>query len=214
MTQQLAASFGVSHTPIREALIELASMGVIDLLPNRGAVVRKVTTKEVREVCHVRRALEVEATRTACGRIDLTKLNSLADEIRRLMQTPPASITQYIRTARNVDTHLHDLIASSCDNVFLANELSRLKILFRVFRDVSWELEESRNDSQRVAQEAVEHLAIVEALLAGDSREAARAMARHIRSGAWYWSRTISVPKIDPQVTSPNSEPTRKSRKS
>jgi DNA-binding GntR family transcriptional regulator len=130
------------------------------------------------------------------------------------MDTPPTSIAQYIHTARDVDTQLHDLIASSCDNVFLANELSRLKILFRVFRDVSWELEEARNDSHRVAQEAVEHLAIVDALLAGNTREAAKAMARHIRSGARYWSRTISSSKIDPEVKSTISQPPKKSRKS
>src|SRR6266404_9416011 len=55
VTEQLARRFGVSHTPIREALIELAGIGIVDLFPNRGAVVRRVTTKDVREVCHVRR---------------------------------------------------------------------------------------------------------------------------------------------------------------
>ena len=55
VTQELAQRFGVSHTPIREALIALAGVGVIDLLPNRGAVVRRVSPKEVREVCQVRR---------------------------------------------------------------------------------------------------------------------------------------------------------------
>src|SRR5262249_8939914 len=58
VTQDLAERFGVSHTPIREALIALAGIGIIDLLPNRGAVVRPVTAKDVREVCQVRRVLE------------------------------------------------------------------------------------------------------------------------------------------------------------
>src|SRR3954468_24321473 len=65
VTQALANRFGVSHTPTREALIELAGIGVVDLLPNRGAVVRRVTAKDVREVCQVRRALEYLATRQA-----------------------------------------------------------------------------------------------------------------------------------------------------
>ena len=57
VTQELADRFGVSHTPIREALITLAGIGVIDLVPNRGAIVRRVSSREVREVCQVRKAL-------------------------------------------------------------------------------------------------------------------------------------------------------------
>src|SRR5205085_920465 len=68
VTQQLAERFGVSHTPVREALIALAGIGLIDRLPNRGAVVRRVTATDVREVCQVRRALECLATRSACAR--------------------------------------------------------------------------------------------------------------------------------------------------
>jgi DNA-binding FadR family transcriptional regulator len=73
----------------------------------------------------------------------------------------------------------------------LAKELGRLKALFRAFRDVAWEHDEARNDFHRLAEEAREHLAIVEALLAGDAREASLAMARHIRSGSRYWSRAV-----------------------
>src|SRR6266511_132086 len=58
VTQDLAERFGVSHTPIREALICLAGIGILDLVPNRGAIVRRVTTQDVHEVCQVRRVLE------------------------------------------------------------------------------------------------------------------------------------------------------------
>ena len=191
VTQELAQRFGVSHTPIREALIALAGAGVIDLLPNRGAVVRRVSPKEVREVCQVRRALECEATRSACGRTDLAALHALADDLRRMIAVKTPSGSRYVAEARAVDSRLHDLIADSCGNAFLAKELSRLKTLFRVFRDVAWEHDAACNDYHRLAEEAHEHLAIVEALLAGDPRAAARAMARHIRSGLRYWSRAV-----------------------
>ncbi len=84
VTRELAERFGVSHTPIREALIALAGIGIVDLLPNRGAIVRKVSAEEVREICEVRRVLECEATRSACGQIRLGELHDLADELRRL----------------------------------------------------------------------------------------------------------------------------------
>jgi DNA-binding GntR family transcriptional regulator len=191
VTQELADRFGVSHTPIREALIALAGVGIIDLLPNRGAIVRPVAARDVREVCQVRRVLECEATRRACGRIGLADLHALAGDIRRLKTISSPSAAGFIQQARTLDSRLHDLIADSCGNAFLAKEIGRLKILFRAFRDVAWEQNEARNDFHRLAEEADEHLAIVEALLQGDGREAAGAMARHIRSGARYWSRTV-----------------------
>jgi DNA-binding GntR family transcriptional regulator len=194
VTQDLAERFGVSHTPIREALIALAGIGIIDLLPNRGAVVRPVTAKDVREVCQVRRVLECEATRRACGRIALAELHALAADVRRLTVVQGSSAAGFIRQARAVDSRLHDAIAASCDNAFLAKELSRLKILFRAFRDVAWEQDEARNDFHRLAEEAHEHLAIVEALLAGDGKAAARAMGWHIYSGSKYWSRAMPDP--------------------
>jgi DNA-binding GntR family transcriptional regulator len=193
-TQELAERFGVSHTPVREALITLAGIGVIDLLPNRGAVVRRVTPHEVREVCQVRRALECEATRAACGRIGLSDLHALAAKLKRLKGVKARAGTHFIEEARALDSRLHDLIAESSGNAFLAKELGRLKILFRVFRDVSWEHDENRNDYRRLAEEADEHLAIVDGLLAGAPRKATRAMARHIRSGARYWSRALPGP--------------------
>jgi DNA-binding GntR family transcriptional regulator len=193
VTQDLAERFGVSHTPIREALICLAGIGILDLVPNRGAIVRQVTTQDVHEVCQVRRVLECEATRRACGRIHLAQLHTLAADIRRLMAVS-APDAEFIAQARTLDSKLHDLIADSCGNAFLAKELNRLKILFRAFRDVAWEHDEARNDFHRLTEEAREHLAIVEALLAGDGRGASLAMATHIRSGSRYWSRAVPGP--------------------
>ena len=191
VTEQLARRFGVSHTPIREGLIELAGIGIVDLFPNRGAVVRQVTARDVREICQVRRILECAATRSACGRIDLPELHRLAKEIRALMAVPSPSESAFVQQARALDSQLHDLIADSCGNAYLGNELCRLTTLFRAFRDVAWQHDQARNDYHRIAEEGHEHLAIVDALLVGDGKSAAKAMASHIRSGVRYWSRSM-----------------------
>jgi DNA-binding GntR family transcriptional regulator len=191
VTQELADRFEVSHTPIREALIALAGIGIIELVPNRGAVVRQVTSREVREVMQVRRALECEAVRLSCGRIDVQELQSLAAELARLAERKPVQPGRFIEQSRAADSRLHDLIANSCGNRFLANELNRLKTLFRAFRDVSYTEHEAQNDFRRLADEAREHLAIVEALRAGDRLAAARAMSRHLRGGVKYWTRVL-----------------------
>jgi DNA-binding GntR family transcriptional regulator len=192
VTQELAKRFGVSHTPVREALITLAGIGVIELLPNRGAVVRPVTARDVREVFQVRRALECEAVRNACARIDTAALRSLASDLRRLHAAATRPTARLIAKARELDSRLHDLVAQSCGNSLLANEIGRLKILFRAFRDVAWDHDQARRDYRRLAEEAREHLAIVDALAAGDRRQAVRAMSRHIRSGMKYWTRAFT----------------------
>jgi DNA-binding GntR family transcriptional regulator len=188
---ELAERFGVSQTPIREALIELAGIGLIDLVPNRGAVVRKVTPRDMWEIWQVRRALECAAVRSACGRIEPGELRQLAGEFRRLTAATARPTADLIGPARELDSRLHDRIAASCGNAFLAKELGRLQTLFRACRDVAWERDRARNDLRRLAEEAREHLAIVEALLAGDGRAASRAMALHIRTGGRYWSRAV-----------------------
>jgi DNA-binding GntR family transcriptional regulator len=191
VTRELATRLGVSHTPVREALIAMAGIGVIDLLPNKGAVVRRVTPRDVHEICQVRRVLECEAVRRACGRIDLVELQDLSAGFKRQMEAPRSQQDRFIERARVLDSRLHDRIAASCGNAFLANELSRLKTLFRAFRDVAWAHDKAHNDSRRLAEESHEHLAIVEALAAGLAREAARAMSRHIMGGGKYWSRVL-----------------------
>ncbi|MFO1093030.1 MAG: GntR family transcriptional regulator [Planctomycetaceae bacterium] len=197
VTEQLAVQFGVSHTPIREALAALAGMGAIELLPNRGAKVRQVGPRDVAEITHVRRVLEFAATRSACGRIDLAALDELRTQLEKLTTASTSNAARFIRRARELDSKLHDLIWQSCGNSFLGQELERLKTLFRVFRDVSWERAHARNDPRRLRDEAHEHLAIVDALRMGDTTAASAAMSRHIRAGTRYWSRAVQRPKID-----------------
>jgi DNA-binding GntR family transcriptional regulator len=182
--QDLARRFEMSPTPIREALVALEGIGIVDIEPNCGAVVRRVTEKDVKEVCQVRRALECAAVRLACGRIDLAELHALANSFRERSRRPPrptSAVQKAIDDARALDSWLHDLIAESCGNRFLSKELGRLKLLFRTFRDAAWDRRSSERDLLRFTEEAREHLAIVEPLLAGDASAAARAMARHIK---------------------------------
>jgi DNA-binding GntR family transcriptional regulator len=170
-------------------------MGAVELLPNRGAKVRQVGPRDVAEITQVRRVLECAATRLACGRIDLAALDDLQTQLERLADAPTRNPARFISRARELDSRLHDLIWKSCGNSFLAQELDRLKTLFRVFRDISWEQPQTRNDPRRLKDEAHEHLAIVAALRAGDRKAAMAAMSRHVRAGTRYWSRVLQRPR-------------------
>jgi DNA-binding GntR family transcriptional regulator len=194
VTQSLAERFGVSHTPVREALLELSGMGVVELLPHRGAIVSQTTARSVRDVNQVRRLLECEAARKAAGRTDPHELRLLAAEFERLKRTEAHEAASYVEQAKQADSRLHDLIAQSCGNSFLAGELNRLKVLFRTFRDVFYTQHLASGSLTRLNEEAFEHLAITQALAAGEPRAAAKAMNDHLRSGARYYARTLLQP--------------------
>jgi DNA-binding GntR family transcriptional regulator len=119
---------------------------------------------------------------------------------------------EYVKRARELDSRLHDLIAASCGNALLAREIGRLKLLFRAYRDVSWERVEAQNDYRRIPVEAREHLAIIDTLVAGDAKAAAKAMAKHIRSGERYWSRVVpnTVHPTNRQPIAPHPEKSRR----
>src|SRR3954447_20883272 len=76
VAQHLCDLYHVSQTPVREALQELEVLRIVDLSMHRGAVVRPFGPQQVREMGQVRRVLEVEATRCACGRITAAELSA------------------------------------------------------------------------------------------------------------------------------------------
>src|SRR5438045_5631056 len=78
--QELAKKLGVSRTPVREALFELAAVGVIRLRPKLGVTVRDFGATQIREIYQIRRLLECEATRLCAGRIDEALLRQIRDE--------------------------------------------------------------------------------------------------------------------------------------
>ncbi|MFN4281365.1 MAG: GntR family transcriptional regulator [Alphaproteobacteria bacterium] len=75
--RQLCELFGISRTPLREALKVLASEGMIELLPNRGARVRALSPQDIRELFDVMAGLEALAGRLACENITETEISSI-----------------------------------------------------------------------------------------------------------------------------------------
>lgn len=196
VVQQLAKVYVVSPTPVREALVEMASLGLADLLPNRGAIVRPFGPAEVREISQIRRLLETEATRSACGRIPRDELSALDLELKRL-EVMPRDQT-WDRDARAADTRLHGLIAECCGNLRLAVEIGRYLVLFRALRDVCHLRDAGRNYSR--ADDVPEHLAIIRPLLQSDADAAAQAMDSHIRSAAVTLEEVVFRDRETPEV--------------
>lgn len=174
--QKLAKGLGVSATPVREALVEMAAIGMVEMLHNRGTVVREFGPAQMRNIYHVRRTLEAEATRCACGRMSAETLKAFKAEMTALLegQTDPG----WSDRAMKSDRGLHLLIASHCDNQRLAEEISRYDALIQCIRDVVG------NQSSAQMRALREHLNIINPLLKGRADAAASAMGRHIQSTA------------------------------
>jgi DNA-binding GntR family transcriptional regulator len=182
VVQKLAARLGVSATPVREALVELEAAGIIESVPNRGAVCLPFGHQQVGEVYDLRRILEVEATRCAVGRMPqktLRDLHARLAELQELHRDNANTIDAWwYSKAMDLDRELHDLIACHCGSDRLAHEIGRYNGLMQAFRDVV----DTERDMQLAA--VADHLAIVDALMGEDCEDAARAMDDHIRRTA------------------------------
>ncbi len=173
---KLASRFGTSSTPVREALVELAGIGVVDFIHNRGAVVAPFGPKELREIYQIRRVLEAEAARSACGKIPLAQLEALRKELNVLLEHRKTA--NWAQRGIAADRRLHALIAESCGSMRLAKEIRRYDILVQTIREIIGPV-------PAVQQKALEeHLHIIDALIAGHPDKAAQAMADHIQSAA------------------------------
>lgn len=176
MVMKLAARFGTSSTPCREALVELEAIGVVEFIHNRGAEVAPFGPSELGEIYQLRRVLETEATRCACGRIDRGVLGALRDEIVALRDAPYDA--DWSRRQMQSDLRLHGLIAAECGSRRLLKEIHRYDTLVETIREIIGH----HRQSERRALEG--HLRIVDAMLAGDPDTTAEAMAAHIRESA------------------------------
>lgn len=178
VVQRLSRLYEVSPTPVRESLVELATLGIVKLLPNRGAILLPFGPEQVREIGQVRRVLEVEAARCSCGRIDAAPLTALQRVVASLLGRRADESRD--RDARKCDTELHGIIAESCGSARLTAEINRYLTLFGALRDVSHQRDAATNYSR--SDDVIEHLEILDRLQHHDPEGAAQAMDRHICS--------------------------------
>jgi DNA-binding GntR family transcriptional regulator len=177
VVKKLAEHFGLSTTPVREALLELEAIGLVQSEHNRGAVVKPFGNEQLREIYQMRRILEAEAARAACGRIDKERLKALRRERRQLFGK---SRRDQRWGDQNIDSdrRFHEMITASCGSERLAREIHRYDALVQALRDVTF----PKMHPKKLASD--EHLGIIDALLADDAEAASAKMAHHIDHAA------------------------------
>jgi DNA-binding GntR family transcriptional regulator len=168
---ECAETFGVSRTPVREAVLRLADMGMVVIERNRGFRVRGLSVDDVRAVFEFRLLVETTAVSYAAQHALPSLVEELADNLRRMQLVLPSLDAM---TFARLDREFHDLITASLDNTRIRGELETL-------RGATYAMGVTTMGRPVRAREIHgEHAPIVDAIAGGDSLEAARCMARHL----------------------------------
>lgn len=192
--ERLADALGVSRTPVREALAALASEGLVQLFPNRGAVVRSFAPDEIRESYDLRAVLEGYAAFQAALRItadQVAALGTITDE----MESVPHDLGDgraelYWLVDRN--QLFHRAIVEASGNRLLLTVFRQMIDLPLMFRSFYW-----YSDAERT-QQIFFHRRIIDALAARDADRARALMSEHILEGRDAVLRNVQTPRADP----------------
>ncbi|MGO9111193.1 MAG: GntR family transcriptional regulator [Thermoguttaceae bacterium] len=136
IANKLAVQLGVSATPIREALVELEQSGVVELLHHRGALVKPFGPAELRDFFAVRRLLECEAVRLACGHVDHELLCLLRCDLQRIVGASANGREKWVKDLLAVDHRIHLMPVEHCGNKRLIAEIKRYDSLGQTMRDM------------------------------------------------------------------------------
>ena len=183
--EDLCRRFGVSRTPVREALRKLQAQHLVELVPNKGATVRSLSREELGEVYVLRAELEGFAAELAAPRVgpaEVAGLDEAHARMERVIATiegtaPGAAAEAEINAAvTGANERFHGIVHAAAGNRRLADHLAELQRLFP--KDYVWRAIRSADEARRINLE--EHVEIREALARADGAAARRAMSAHV----------------------------------
>ncbi len=169
--EALAREFEVSRTPIREALQQLESSGLVRVAAKRGTFVSEWSPEELAERFEAMAEVEAACARLAARRItdaELAELEALHESCRRLAEAGDVDAYYFENST------FHTAIYRATHNAFLAGEAGRLHAMLQPYRRMQLQV---RN---RVGRSFEEHDAVVRAIRAGDDAAAGNAMRAHV----------------------------------
>lgn len=169
--QQIGDRFGASRTPVREAIRQLSSAGLVEMRPRRGAIVSGFTTERIIDMFEM--SAEIEAM---CVRLAAFRMNPM--ERSRLAQLHESS--EAMVAAGDIDAYdrmnwaFHQVIYEGTHNAFIVEQAIALRDRMAAFRRAQL------RESGRPVRSRHEHGEILDAIMRGDGEEAARRMRAHM----------------------------------
>ena len=168
---ELSGFYGVSRTPVREALQRLAESGLAEHLPRRGTFVRSPSLSQLVEMFEVMAELECMAIRLAARRATSNDIDALEKDNETCRAAVAANDA---KKYYEINARLHGRIYQMSGNSFLANEARRLHDRLRPFRRLQLRVR------GRMEESMAEHDIILAALRDGDADRAMETMKKHI----------------------------------
>ena len=172
--QSLAIAFGISRTPMREAIKVLASEGLVTTKMNKGAYVTEVDRRDLEQIFTVLSLLEGQAAKETAIKASEAQLTQLDNLHHRLEKAAADRDTEQFF---EINVKFHDLIQEIAGNKWMNGVIEDLRKVLKLQR------RDSLSRSGRLLSSLVEHREILQAILKRDPLGAEMAMRKHLTRG-------------------------------
>ncbi|MBE0692451.1 MAG: GntR family transcriptional regulator [Aquamicrobium sp.] len=167
---EIARAYAVSRQPVREAFIKLAEAGLVQIRPQRGTMITRISTGAVMDARFVREAIEADVVKIVAERADAAIRRELADQIAQQKRVAETDENAFVR----LDELFHRTLADMAGKAYAWRVVEEVKAQMDRVRYLSIEKVHIR---LLVAQ----HEAVVDAIAANDVAAAESAMRVHLR---------------------------------
>ncbi|AJT41968.1 GntR family transcriptional regulator [Psychromicrobium lacuslunae] len=175
----LGAAYGVSATPVREAMMDLAREGLVETVKNKGFRITAMSDRELDELTQIRLLLEPPVMVDIAGTVPpsgIAMLHGLADHIVEAAQS--GDLAAYLAA----DREFHAELLRYCGNDQLVELATNLRTRTRLYGL------KALSDSDQLAESAQEHHELLDLIAAGDGKAAMAFMQRHIGHARGLWA--------------------------
>jgi DNA-binding GntR family transcriptional regulator len=182
----LCERFGVSRTPVREALQQLAARELVTIEPHVGAHVARMSIAEVRAMLEYLSEMEALCAKLAARRVDPALRSALQQSLAICQQSDIFTPDHYLKA----NAAFHEAIYSGSHSIYLAGQIRKTRRLLQRYRAHEY------RSPERIRQSMREHEKIAKAIMAGDEAGASEAMLSHLPSGNYGFSEFLA--KVPP----------------